>query len=96
MSKVSSQSTRPASLSEIVQLVGGSSPGARHSAILATGATAAEIRHAILWACGEDEALGEEPPPLQGRTALVYDILKAEEPEDADEAAFGGTPSGGA
>lgn len=85
-------SSRPApqpSLSEIMGMLGDSTPAPRHTAILATGASLAEIRVAVLRARGEDEALGEEPPRLEGRIALVYDILKADEPEEPDGPAAG-------
>lgn len=77
-------SGQAATLSEIVGILGDHGAAPRHGAILATGATAVEVRRALLWARGEREALGEEPPPLAGRTAQVYDILMAEEPEEPD------------
>jgi hypothetical protein len=68
-------------LSEIAALVGGDDP-ARHTAILATGATFAEIEHALALATGADEALGRTSHPLEGPAALVYEILTADEPDD--------------
>ena len=68
-------------LGEIAAMVGGED-ATRHTAILATGATSAEIERALALAAGADEALGDAPPPLEGRVAAVYDILTADEPDD--------------
>lgn len=68
-------------LSEIAALVGGDDP-AKHTAILATGATFAEIEQALAVARGEGETLGEAPHPLAGRVAAVYEILAADAEED--------------
>ena len=62
--------------------MGGGDGATRHTVILATGATGAEIEQALVLAAGADEALGDAPPPLEGRVAAVYDILTADEPDD--------------
>lgn len=69
-------------LDEIARLVGGED-AAVHTAILATGATFAEIEQALLAAQGVDEPLGQAAYPLEGRTAAVYEILTAEPDEES-------------
>ena len=54
------------------------------AAIIATGASLAELETANAWAIGEDEFLGEEHEPLSGPTARVYDILVADDAFDED------------
>ncbi len=71
-------------LSEIARLVGDADPW-KPAAILATGASFAEIERALLFARGEEEVLGEGPHPLEGRTRQVYEILTADAPSE-DEA----------
>lgn len=73
--------TRP-TLDEIAALVGGDD-AALHTAILATGATFAEIERAMLAAEGVDEALGPSVYPLEGPAAAVFEILTAE--KEAEE-----------
>lgn len=55
------------------------------TAIIATGASVAEVEAACAWAAGQDE-LGQERGPLAGKTAEVYDILMAGEEFDEEEA----------
>jgi hypothetical protein len=74
--------TRP-TLSEIAALVGGDD-AALHTAILKTGASYAEIEQALMAAAGADEALGEIPHPLEGRAAMVYDLLTADQDAEDD------------
>lgn len=47
-------------------------------AIVATGATYAEVEQAVLWASGDAEQLGKDAHPLTGAAAAVYDILVAD------------------
>jgi hypothetical protein len=68
-------------LEEIAALVGGDDATV-HTAILATGASLAEIEQAMIMAAGAGEALGEAPHPLEGRVAAVYEILTAEEADE--------------
>jgi hypothetical protein len=49
-------------------------------AILATGATVAELESAVAWLEGESETMGEEARPLEGAAAQVYDLLIEEKP----------------
>lgn len=72
---------RAASLSEIVALIGGED-GERHMAVLATGASRAEIEQALAYAQGAGEALGRSGHPLHGRVAAVYDLLAADLPDE--------------
>lgn len=70
-------------LAEIASLVGGED-ATLHTAILATGATYAEIEQALVMAVGADEALGKAPRPLAGPAAQVYELLTADEPDEPD------------
>jgi hypothetical protein len=73
---------QPAKLHEITELLG-DIEAAKAEAILATGATVAEIDEARAWAAGESEAMGRElARPLRGAVAAVYEILSTEEPLD--------------
>lgn len=74
---------RQPTLSEVAALVGGDD-SSLHAAILATGATHAEIERALVLATEGGETLGEEPHGLEGRVAAVYDILMRD--MEADEA----------
>jgi hypothetical protein len=49
-------------------------------AVLVTGATVADLEAALAWLRGQSEAMGEEPRPLEGAAAQVYDLLLEEEP----------------
>lgn len=49
------------------------------AAIIATGATLANVEEALLWAEGESDVLGKTGHPLTGAAASVYEILTAEE-----------------
>lgn len=44
-------------------------------AVIATGATAADIEQAVKWAGGDAEALGKSGYSLTGVPAAVFDIL---------------------
>ncbi len=73
--------SRGATLQEIIALLG-NIEAAKAEAILTTGATLPEIEQALAWADGESDVMGEMERPLSGRIASVYEILRAEEPED--------------
>jgi hypothetical protein len=45
------------------------------AAILATGASLAELEEAIAWATGESDVMGEARLPVAGTVAQLYDIL---------------------
>ena len=73
---------QPAKLHEITELLG-DIEAAKAEAILATGATVAEIEEAQAWAAGESDVMGAElERPLSGAVAAVYEILSTEEPLD--------------
>jgi hypothetical protein len=71
----------PAKLHEIMELLG-DIEAAEAEAILATGATLAEIEEAEAWAAGESDVLGDLERPLSGTVAAVYEILSSAEPLD--------------
>ena len=77
---------RPATLAEIRDMIG-DLEAAKLEAILATGATPAQIEEARAWAAGESDVMGGDlERPLAGPVAVVYEILAGELPplEDRD------------
>jgi hypothetical protein len=70
-----------AKLHEIMELVG-DIDAARAEAILATGATLAEIEEAQAWAAGESDVLADLQRQPSGVVAAVLEILSPEEPLD--------------
>jgi hypothetical protein len=70
-----------AKLHEIMELVG-DNDAARAEAILATGATLAEIEEAQAWAAGESDVLADLQRQPSGVVAAVLEILSPEEPLD--------------
>jgi hypothetical protein len=77
---------RPATLAEIRDMIG-DLEAAKLEAILATGATPAQIEEAKAWAAGERDVMGGDlERPLAGPVAVVYEILAGElpPPEDRD------------
>jgi hypothetical protein len=72
---------RRATLAEIREMVG-DVEAAKLEAILATGATPAEIEAALVWAEGESDVMGKSARPLEGRIAAVYEVLMTELPVD--------------
>jgi hypothetical protein len=85
MNPSSAPGRRGATLQEIREIVG-DVDAAKLEAILATGATAAEVEQAVVWAAGTNDVMGGEMErPLSGRVATVYGILMTEAPpEDRD------------
>jgi hypothetical protein len=70
---------QPATLHQITELLG-DLEAAKAEAILATGATVAEIEQAQAWAAGESDVMGGElARPLSGAVAAVYEILRTEQ-----------------
>lgn len=69
-----------ASADEVRKIVGRISDD-RLAAILATGATAAQVMEAFTWLTSDEYAGGRRPQPLTGIVADVHEILK---PEMAD------------
>lgn len=49
-------------------------------AILGAGASLSDLEAAAAWAQGRSETMGEEPHPLEGAAARIYDLLIEEEP----------------
>jgi hypothetical protein len=45
------------------------------AAILATGASLAELEEALAWVAGESDVMGEARLPVAGTVAELYDIL---------------------
>ena len=76
---------RPATLGEIRALVG-DIEAAKLEAILATGATPAEVEQALAWAADATDVMGDLQRPLSGAVAVVYDVLSTELPRGDDEA----------
>ena len=76
---------RPASLGEIRALVG-DIEAAKLEAILAIGATPAEVEQALAWAADATDVMGDLQRPLSGPVAAVYDVLSSELPRADDEA----------
>jgi hypothetical protein len=75
---------QPAKLHEIVAMLG-DIEAAKAEAILAAGASVAQIEEAQAWAAGESDVMGDLERPLNGTVAAVFEILSAEEPpEDRD------------
>jgi len=68
---------RAATLSEIRTTMG-ELDDAKLEAILATGATPAELEAALAWAEGESDVMGKSARPLEGRIAAVYEVLMTE------------------
>jgi hypothetical protein len=83
MAGSSATGRRPPSLREIRALVG-DIEAAKLEAILATGATPAEIEQALSWTAGATDVMGDLQRPLRGPVAAVYEILASELPP-ADE-----------
>lgn len=72
---------RAQSMSELLRNLDDS----KAAAILATGATVANVEEALLWAEGASDVLGESGRPLAGASARVYKILTAEESYPEEE-----------
>ena len=80
MDATSRTNRRPATLAEIREMVG-DVEAARLEAILAIGATPAQIEEAMAWASGASDVMGAGlQRPLSGPVAAVYEILTSELP----------------
>jgi hypothetical protein len=75
--------SRPATASEIVEIVGHLDDGVIAS-ILATGATPAEVLEAFTWANADDQLGTELQHGRHGAVGAVYVILLQVEPEPED------------
>jgi hypothetical protein len=71
----------PLTAEEIRGIVGRLSDD-RISAIVATGATAAEVVEAFTWLSSDEYLAGGLERPLSGVVAEVYEILKPDEPDE--------------
>ena len=65
-----------------VRRLRGDEPDWKVQAILDSGADLAEVEAAVIWAAGQDEAIG--PRSLSGRAADVYEILTADAAPDEE------------
>jgi hypothetical protein len=54
-------------------------------AIVTSGATHADVAKAVAWLTGESDVMGEARAPLEGKAAIVYDLLAAGEDFAGDE-----------
>jgi len=71
---------RPATASEIIEIVGHLDDGVV-ARILATGATPAEVLEAFTWVSADDQLGTELQHGRHGAAGAVYDILLQEEPD---------------
>lgn len=77
---------RPSGLSaDDVRRIVGRIRDDRVTAILATGATAAEVTEAFTWLTSDEYLGGGLQRPLKGVVAEVYEILKPDWPDAAEE-----------
>ena len=80
-----SASLRPATASEIIEIVGHLDDGVI-ARILATGATPAQVLEGFTWATADDQIGTELGHGWQGAAGAVYEILIEEDPEPEDRA----------
>lgn len=73
--------TAPLTAEEVRRIVGRLS-GDRIAAVLATGATSADVVEAFTWLSSDEYLGGGIERPLKGVVAEVYEILKPEEPDE--------------
>lgn len=71
----------PVSRADIESILG-RVPDELATAIMQTGATAADVEIAENWACGQDDVMGKTRHPLEGPAAAVYEILRADQAAD--------------
>jgi hypothetical protein len=74
------QNTQPATVAEIIEIVGPLDDSVLMR-IVETEATPAEVLEAFTWATADDQIGTELEHRPRGIVARVYDILKREEPE---------------
>jgi hypothetical protein len=80
-----SASLRPATASEIIEIVGHLDDGVI-ARILATGATPAQVLEGFTWATADDQIGTELRHGRHGAAGAVYEILIEEDPEPEDRA----------
>jgi hypothetical protein len=78
-----SASSRPATASEIIEIVG-HLDDATIARIQATGATPAEVLEGFTWATADDQIGTELGHGRQGAAGAVYEILIQEDPDPED------------
>jgi hypothetical protein len=61
----------------------GTADDATIAAILAIGPTAEDLTEALAWVEGKDDVMGEMERPLTGKVAQIYDILTADQDDEA-------------
>ncbi|HUL06123.1 MAG TPA: hypothetical protein VLV76_07285 [Candidatus Acidoferrum sp.] len=84
ISAKSGSATPPASGEEVRKIVGRISDD-RLAAVLATGATAAQVTEAFTWLTSDDYIAARHQPPLTGVVSEVYELLKPEIAEVDEE-----------
>jgi hypothetical protein len=75
------QSDMPASLGDVKELLGDIAE-LDAAAIIATGATRAELEQAVYYARGYGDVVDRSGHPLTGAAAQIYEILIADQDED--------------
>lgn len=78
-----SQGTGSQATAAMVRQILGDLDDATIARIVATGATEAEVLEASQWAGADDELGAEVERAPAGRVGIIYEILKSEEPDDA-------------
>lgn len=71
----------PVKLADLRELIGDIDYGAA-AAIIATGATRAELEQAVFYARGYGDVVNRSGHPLVGAAAQTYEILTADEDDD--------------
>src|SRR5262249_44350107 len=80
-----SRSAIPRASAEEVRKIVGRISEDRLAAILATGATAAQVTEAFTWLTSGEFIAARHQPPLTGVVSDVYEILKPDWPDAAEE-----------
>lgn len=77
----SAEADTPVKLDDIRELIGDIDE-VDAAAIIATGATRAELEQAVFYACGYGDVVDRSGHPLVGAAAQIYEILTADEEEE--------------
>ena len=72
-----------ASMAAITKICG-TLPDWKISAIEKSGASLNDLQIALIWASGDDDIVAESGHKLEGAARTVYEILMADEEEEAD------------
>lgn len=81
----SGRSAAPGLTAEDVRRIVGRISDDRVAAILATGASAVQVTEAFTWLTSDDYLARGLQRPLKGDVAAVYEILKPDWPDAAEE-----------